>query len=319
VCEAFSRRLGRPVTMASAGLGPAGTAQHTSPDIVTGLIDLGSADMDPTRRAVLGAAGLYSAALAIPGWADVSRRFAMLQTNPHLRIGQAEVDAVRAMTDHLSTFDDQFGGRIVRPMAAAFLVNTIAPYLQAEAAPDIRTEMLSAAADHCYLLTGPRMLAFLTGQQAHATAQSDDRPRALRLLRAAETAMDRAESQAKTFGSYDPASLNYHIAQVRYELGDRKASIAALETADRVRPQVYRRAHVRHLGTLAERKLEIGRLEEACRDWDRMLDDYTAVQSGRCDDRFNAMMRALRPHLRNPYAKDLHERGRTLSPRQRKT
>jgi hypothetical protein len=385
VCEALSRRLGRPVAMASAGLGPAITAQHTSPDIVTGLIDLGSADMDPTRRAVLGVAGLYSAALAIPGWADVSRRFAMLRTNPHVRIGQAEVDAVRAMTDHLSTLDDQFGGRIVRPMAAAFLVNTIAPYLQAEATPDIRTEMLSAAADHCYLTgymamderadslaqayylkalelagqaqdhltycttlrgmsvqavdlghsrsalhladaasaaspqAGPRMLAFLTGQQAHAAAQSGDRPRALRLLRAAETAMDRAESQAKTFGSYDPASLNYHIAQVRYELGDRKASIAALETADRVRPQVYRRARVRHLGTLAERKLEIGRLEEACRDWDRMLDDYTAVQSGRCDDRFNAMMRALRPHLRNPYAKDLHERGRTLSPGQRKT
>src|SRR5450755_96151 len=134
VCEALSRRLGGPVAMASAGLGPAITAQHTSPDIVTGLIDLGSADMDPTRRAVLGVAGLYSAALAIPGWADVSRRFAMLRTNPHVRIGQAEVDAVRAMTDHLSTLDDQFGGRIVRPMAAAFLVNTIAPYLQAEAA-----------------------------------------------------------------------------------------------------------------------------------------------------------------------------------------
>jgi hypothetical protein len=385
VCEALSRRLGRPVTMASAGLGHAVTGQHTIPDTVTGLIDLGSADMDPTRRAVLGAAGLYSAALAIPGWADVSRRFGLLRTNPHVRIGQAEVDAVRAMTDHLSTLDDQFGGRTVRPMAAAFLVNTIAPYLQADATQDVRAEMLSAAADHCYLTgymamderadglaqryylkalelagqaqdhltycttlrgmsvqavdlghsrvalqfadaasaasprAGPRMLAFLTGQQAHAAAQSGDRAQALGLLRVAETAMDRAESQAKTFGSYDPASLNYHIAQVRYELGDRTASIAALETADRVRHQVYRRAHVRHLGTLAERKLEIGLLEDACHDWGRMLDDYPTVQSGRCDDRYNAMMRALRPHLRNSYAKNLYERGRILSPARQKT
>jgi hypothetical protein len=380
VCEALSRRLGRPVTIASAGLGPAGTGQHTSPDIVTGLIDLGSADMDPTRRAVLGAAGLYSAALAIPGWADVSRRFALLRTNPHVHIGQADVDAVRAMTDHLSSLDDQFGGRIVRPMAAAFLVNTIAPCLHAGAAQDVRAEMLAAAADHCYLTgymamderadglaqryylkalelagqaqdhltycttlrgmsvqavdlrhtrdalqladaaaaasphAGPRMLAFLTGQQAHAAAQSGDRAQALRMLRTAETAMDRAESPATTFGSYDPASLNYHIAQVRHELGDRKASIAALETADRLRHQVYRRARVRHLGTLAERKLQIGWLEDACRDWDRMLDDYPAVRSGRCDDRFTAMMSALRPHLRNRYARNVYERGHALSP-----
>ncbi|MGH3907576.1 MAG: hypothetical protein ACRDTE_25875 [Pseudonocardiaceae bacterium] len=44
-----------------------------------------------------------------------------------MRIGYAEVDAVRSMTDHLSTLDDQFGGRTVRPMAAAFLINTIGP------------------------------------------------------------------------------------------------------------------------------------------------------------------------------------------------
>ncbi|MGH3800478.1 MAG: hypothetical protein ACRDTD_10170 [Pseudonocardiaceae bacterium] len=107
--------------------------------------------MDPSRRAALGAIGLYSSLLVIPGWADVSGRFELLRKNPRVRIGCAEVDAVRSMTDHLSTLDDQFGGRTVRPMAAAFLVNTIAPYLQAEATPDVRAQMLSAAADHCYL------------------------------------------------------------------------------------------------------------------------------------------------------------------------
>jgi tetratricopeptide (TPR) repeat protein len=383
ICEALSRRLGRPVTLASAGFGQTTPGQGDAPDIVTELIELGSADMDPTRRTALGTIGLYSAALLIPGWADVSGRFALLGTNPHTRIGYAEVDAVRAMTDHLSTLDDQFGGRTVRPLAAAFLVNTIAPYLQADAHPDVRDQMLSAAADHCYLTgymamderadglaqhyyltalklaghaqdhltycttlrgmsvlavdlrhtgdavrladaasaaapqAGPRMLAFLTGQQAHAAAQSGDRTQALTKLREAETAMDRAESRAKALGSYDPSSMNYHIAQVRYELGDRAESITAMEESDRLRHQVYRRGRVRHLGTLAERKLEIGRLEEACGDWARMLDDYPTVQSGRCDDRFNTMMSALRPYQRNHHARELYERGRVIA-RQRR-
>ncbi|MGH3833945.1 MAG: tetratricopeptide repeat protein [Pseudonocardiaceae bacterium] len=381
VCEVLSRRLGRPVTLASAGLGAA--RYEDVADTVAGLIDLGSADMDPSRRAALGAIGLYSSALVIPGWADVSGRFELLRKNPRVRIGYAEVDAVRSMTDHLSTLDDQFGGRTVRPMAAAFLVNTIAPYLQAEATPDVRAQMLSAAADHCYLTgymamderadglaqryyikalelaghaddhlaycttlrgmsvlavdlrhtsdalrmadaasaaapkAGPRMLAFLTGQQAHAAAQSGDRAQALAKLREAEAAMDRAESRAKAFGSYDPSSMHYHIAQVRYELGDRAKSITAMEEADRLRHQVYRRSRVRHLGTLAERRLEIGRLEDACSAWRRMLDDYPAVRSGRCDDRFNTMMSTLRPHLRNRHAKELYERGRALA-RQRR-
>lgn len=383
VCEALSRRLGRPVTLSAAGFGPPVQGHGDAPDVVTELIELGSADMDPTRRAALGTIGLYSAALVIPGWADVNGRFKLLRTNPHVRIGSAEVDAVRAMTDHLSTLDDQFGGRTVRPLAAAFLVNTIAPYLHAQAHPQIRAQMLSAAADHCYLTgymamderadglaqryyltalklaghaedhltycttlrgmsvlavdlhhttdavrladaasaaapqAGPRMLAFLTGQQAHAAAQAGDRAQALTKLREAETAMDRAESRAKTLGSYDPSSMQYHIAQVRYELGDRTQSITAMEESDRLRHQIYRRGRVRHLGTLAERKLQIGRLEEACHDWNRMLDDYPAVESGRCDDRFHAMMTALRPYQHNHHARDLYERGRALAQKHR--
>ncbi len=267
---------------------------------------------------------------------------------------------------------------MARPLAAAFLVNTVAPYLKAEAPAGVRKAMLSAAADHCYLTgymamderadslaqrywvhalnlagaaedhltfcttlrgmsvqavdlghsrislrlaesasaaspqAGPRMMAFLAGQQAHAVAQSGDRADALHNLAQAERAMDRAESQSKPFGSYDPSSLNYHVAQVRYELGDKEAAIEALENSARLRHSVYRRARVRHLGTLAERKLEVGRLEEACVDWGKMLDDYPLVQSGRADDRYRAMLAAIRPHQRNPHARALHERARTL-------
>ena len=342
---------------------------------MTRLVDLGIADTDPTRRALL-RLGLYSAALVIPGWPEVSQRFQRLRRDPHTHIGQEEVGGGRAMTDHLSSLDDQFGGRAVRPLAAAFMVNTIAPYLRTEAREDIGIQMLSAAADHCYLTgymaadegieglaqhyylqaidlaghagdhltycttlrgmsvqavdlrhnataiqladaaaaasprAGPRMLAFLAGQQAHAAAQYGDRTQALTKLREAETALDRAESRAKALGSYDPAAMSYHISQVQYELGDLGNSIAAMEQSDRIRPPIYRRIRIRNLGTLAERKLAVGRLEETCRDWGRMLDDHPAVQSGWCDRRYQTMMAKLRRYQRNPHARDLYERGR---------
>jgi len=377
ILEALSRRLHRPVTAFQAGFTETADLVPQSADTVAGLVDLGSADMDPSRRAVL-TAGIYSAALAIPGWPDVVGRFEMLRRDPHVRIGFADVDAVAQMTEHISDLDDQFGGRMAHPLAAAFLVNTIAPYLKAEAPAEVRQAMLSAAADHCYLTgymamderadflaqsywvralnlagaaedhltycttlrgmsvqavdlghsrlslrlaesasaaspqAGPRMLAFLAGQQAHAAAQSGDRVGALANLAQAETAMDRAESQSKPFGSYDPSSLNYHVAQVRYELGDKAASIEILDESARLQHSSYRRARVRRLGMIAERKLEIGRLEEACGDWNRMLDDYPQVQSGRADDKFRIMMAAIRPYQGNPHARALHERARAL-------
>ncbi|MGH3587488.1 MAG: hypothetical protein ACRDQ0_14305, partial [Pseudonocardia sp.] len=160
---------------------------------------------------------------------------------------------------------------------------------------------------------GPRMLAFLTGQHAHAAAQAGDRTQALTQLNAAEKAMDRAESQSKALGSYDPSSLHYHIAQVRYELGDREESIAELDKARRLRPDIYRRTRVRHLGTLAERKLEIGHLEEACKDWHGMLDDYLLVQSGRCDDRLHTMLGSIRSYSHNTHARHLYERAQTIA------
>jgi hypothetical protein len=79
--------------------------------------------------------------------------------------------------------------------------------------------------------------------------------------------MGRAESRGKAFGSYDPAALNYHISQIRYELGDVSGAIEAMQESDKVRSSVYRRARVRHRATLAERQLEIGHLEAACATW----------------------------------------------------
>ncbi len=127
--------------------------------------------------------------------------------------------------------------------------------------------------------------------------------------------MDRAESHGKAFGSYDPASLNYRISQVRYELGDVSGAIEAMQQSDKVRYSVYRRARVRHRAMLAERQLEVGHLEAACDTWHQALDDYPPmVQSGRADDRVRTMVGLLRPHLKNATARDLNDRARTIAP-----
>ncbi|NBE50628.1 transcriptional regulator [Streptomyces boluensis] len=335
--------------------------------------------MDPSRRGVMGAA-LFSVALTAPNWPDVVGRMEAAGTGAAQRIGMPEARLVGDMTERISELDDQFGGRHARPMASAFLINTVAPYLRADAPDDVRKAMLSAASDLLYLTgymavdeglhglaqryyvkalelagagedhltycttlrgmsvqavdlghgakameladaaataspkAGPRMQAFLVGQQAHAAAQTGDRTGAMRYIREAEAAMDRAEGRAKALGSYDPAALNYHISQVRYELGDMLGAVEAMQQADRLRPAIYRRTRMHQRGTLAERQFEIGHLEAACATWNQALDDYPNVQSGRADDRVRTMFKVLRPHLKNGTARDLYERARHVTP-----
>ncbi|MEN2418870.1 tetratricopeptide repeat protein [Streptomyces rimosus] len=377
ILEAFSRRLNRPVTHAQAGFPvPAGqTSEFVG--TVEGLVELGSMDVDPSRRGLLGA-GLFSVALTIPGWQDVVARAEGIQTGTSAHIGMNDVRMVIAMTERLSELDDEFGGGYARPMAASFLINTVVPALGAGGSDEVRKAMRSAASDLCYLAgymavdegeqhlaqryyvkalelagaandpltysttlrgmsvqavdlghgaeamrladaaaaaspeVGPRMRAFLAGQQAHAAAQTGDRAGALSHIREAEVAMEKAESRAQTFRSYDPASLQYHVSQVRYELGDRAGAVKALEESDRVRLSVFRRSRVHRRGLLAERQLQLGHLEAACHTWNLALDDYPLVKSGRADDRMRRMAAFIRPYRKNAAARALYERARPL-------
>ncbi|MFI7295325.1 tol-pal system YbgF family protein [Streptomyces sp. NPDC050121] len=379
ILEALSRRLRRPVTHAQAGFPTPPVQSNAHPGTVEGLMDLGRNDMDPSRRSVIGA-GLFSVALTVPNWPDVIGRMEAIQKGRIQRVGTAEVDMVIAMTERVSDLDDLFGGRHARPMAAAFLVNTVAPYLRADAPDHVRKAMMAAASDLCYLTgymavdegvhglaqqyylkalefagasedhltycttlrgmsvqavdlghgqeamrladaaaaaspnAGPRMRAFLAGQQAHAAAQTGERSKALAYLREAEVAMEKAESRSKTFGSYNPSSLTYHVGQVRYELGDVRGSITALQDSDNLRPQSFRRTRVRYLSMLAERQLEIGHLEAACETWGQVVDIYPQVQSGQCDAKISSMHARIRPYLNNRIAADLYERARLVTP-----
>ncbi|WP_432065491.1 tetratricopeptide repeat protein [Streptomyces sp. C10-9-1] len=378
ILEAFSRRLRRPVTHTEVGFPvPETGTEATETSAVDGIIDLGRLDMDPSRRGVLSVA-LFSVALAVPEWPDVVGRMEAAQKGTRTRIGMSDVHTVSAMTEQLSSMDDQFGGRTARPLAAAFLVNTVAPLLWTPGPEEARRAMMSAASDLCYLTgymavdeglhglaqryylkalelagasedhltycttlrgmsvqavdlgqgpiakrladaaaasspqAGPRMRAFLAGQQAHAAAQIGDRRSALMYLQEAEVAMDKAESRGRVFGSYDPASLNYHTSQVRFEMGDVHGAVAAMQESDRLRYGIYRRTRVKERAILAERQLAVGHLEAACRTWGLALDDYPLVDSGRIDKRMTDMFNLIRPHARNHDAQALYERARAV-------
>ncbi|MFJ2440863.1 MULTISPECIES: hypothetical protein [unclassified Streptomyces] len=179
IVEAFSRKLSRPVTHAEAGLptsnfgtsgapgspaspfsplsssvaGSPGSTASSGVNTLEELVDMGRADMDPSRRSLI-AAGLFSAAVVVPLFPDLAHAATPSAATPGkrtVRIGAPQVQAVRTMTDRIADILDELGGGHARPMAAAFLVNTVMPWLTAEAAEGVRNDMLAAASDLVYL------------------------------------------------------------------------------------------------------------------------------------------------------------------------
>jgi tetratricopeptide (TPR) repeat protein len=364
------------VTYAEAGLVP--PKDRTGPgggDTVESLLDLGRADMDPSRRGVV-AAGLYAAALPVPLFADPAHAEAQERAGrPTGRIGAGEVETVRTMTDRIADILDELGGGHARPMAAAFLVNTVAPYLRASATEAVHNDMLSAASDLTYLTgwmamyerehglgqkyyvkalklageagdhvtycrtlrgmslqasnlrygrkaleladsaaeaaprSGPRLVAFLRGQQAHASAMVGDRQQAFTRLREAETALSQADSHRDAIGGYDQAAYQFHVAHVLYETRDLPGSIAALKTSLRAQPRQERQGRVHANAVLAQRQFEHGHIEEACTTWNTFLDDYVMLSTARGDEHFDTMRRRIAPYRTSRTARSLAERA----------
>ncbi|MCD9142474.1 hypothetical protein [Streptomyces albireticuli] len=371
IVEALSRKLRRTVTHAEAGL-PRAAEDNIPADLgtVEEIVDLGRADMDPSRRGLVVAAGLFSATLAVPSFADPARAADAHPVTPGkrtVRIGAGQVAAVRKMTDKIADILDELGGAHARPMAAAFLVNTVVPWLRADATDAVRKDIWAAASDLVYLTgwmamyerdhgtaqsyyvkalklasraedhvtycrtlrgmslqasnlgygslalkfadsaaeaapkTGPRLQAFLTGQQAHATAMVGDHRRARRLLAATEAALMKADNRRESIGGYDQSSYAFHVSHVLYESRDLPGSIKALQQALKVQPPNERQGRVHFYGVLAQRQLEYGHLEAACESWTRFLEDYEHVSSARGDEHFDVMRLRLKP-FRNSQA-----------------
>ncbi len=128
-----------------------GVDSQVGRDVPGRLTDFCAEYTNPARRRLL-AASLYSATLAVPAFAGPARAEGSGGgARSTGRIGPGEVATVRTMTDRIADILDELGGGHARPMAAAFLVNTVAPYLRAPATEPVRTGMLSAAADLTYL------------------------------------------------------------------------------------------------------------------------------------------------------------------------
>ncbi|GAA2364681.1 hypothetical protein [Streptomyces carpaticus] len=359
ICEALARRLRRPVTAAEAGF-PATDAPARG-GLAEELIDIGTADMDPGRRAGL-AAGTYEAALVVPEFADLAARSDAIRTGRTSRIGAAEVATVRLMTDHIANILDELGEGHARPMAAAFLANTVGPYLHADANEGTRQAMRAAAADLVYLtgwmamygdahslgqryyvkalelagaaedyvtycrtlrgmslqatslhhghlaltladsaaeaapVAGPRLTAFLRGQQAHAAAMTGDRRQALDRLREAEDALGRADDRREAIGGYDRTAYLFHVGQVRESLRDLPGSIRAVEESIRAQHPQERQGRMHAHAVLARRHLRRGHLDAACASWSRYLDYYQQISTGRGDKHLREMREAVAPH-----------------------
>ncbi|OXM43164.1 hypothetical protein [Amycolatopsis alba] len=168
VAEAFTRHLGRRLTVSEVGFAPITTVSVPpgwGASIVAELTKL-CQDGAASRSAVSGS--LYSlAALSIPDWAELAAAATVsLPTDRRSKVGRTEVEAARAMLRLFSAADLSFGGGHARPALAHYLRSTIGPWLRANAAPSVRTDLLTAAAQLCYLCG---FLCF--DDELHGTAQ----------------------------------------------------------------------------------------------------------------------------------------------------
>ncbi|MFF4557130.1 hypothetical protein [Streptomyces sp. NPDC001422] len=387
IVEALARRIGRPITHEEAELGtsPIVSGLDVAPEhalnSIEGLVDTGRADMDPSRRAVLTTA-LYSATLAVPGFNEADEtldRLAHQAAGRTVRIGPGDVAVVRSMTDRIADILDELGGAHARPMAAAFIVNSVASYLRADGSEAVKNDMRAAASDLVYLTgwmamyekahglgqryyrqalglakaggdqvtycrtlrgmalqaanlkhankalqladsaaeaapqAGPRLQAFLRGQQAHGAALVGDKAQAFARLQETEAALSKADNRRDAVGGYDQAAYQFHVSSVLYALGDVPGSIEALKASNRARPAMEKQGNAHANGLLAQRQLEVGHLEAACATWQQFLDDYEQLSSARADEHFEIMRRRIGRYQTNPKVRELNERARELA------
>lgn len=107
---------------------------------------------------------------------------------------------------------------------------------------------LAGAAAEAAPSAGPRLVAFLRGQQAAAAAMTNSRTTALARLREAESALSRADDRRDAVGGYDQAAYFFHEAHVRWHLGDKDGSIVSLRRSNTARSPLERQGHLHCLG-----------------------------------------------------------------------
>lgn len=258
VAEAFSRRLGRSVTVAETGLD--GTTQVTEQPVRWSVVDPAD-ELDLLVDAVRGGHASHTdvyrlAALRVPPWSQVTSGGPRLDPVPRQvdRVSRAQVDAARLMLPLFSDADSAFGGRYGRAALSAYLGRTIAPWLHASASPAVHRDLLVVGARLAYLcgfmnfdeqFHGVAQRYYLTCLRM-ATEAADATTYALglralsvqaRLLGHHRQAVDLAEGAVRAGPRATPpqtrAFLFGQLAVAHAAAGDRRAALTNLAVAKR--------------------------------------------------------------------------------------
>jgi len=157
LCEALTRRLGRPLSPVELGLAespPAPAVADWGADALNELSDLRKVDTDVDRRLLLSRAVYSVAALALPAggwWPEQAARGGTRGTGT-VRVGRGDVEAVREMVSAFSRIDQRHGGGHARAAVAQFLTGDVGSRLQGAFADEgVRRDMFSAASELAYL------------------------------------------------------------------------------------------------------------------------------------------------------------------------
>lgn len=172
---------------------------------------------------------------------------------------------------------------------------------------------LADAAAEAAPSAGPRLVAFLRGQQAAAAAMTGDRHTALSRLTETEAALARADDRRDAVGGYDQAAYFFHEAHVRWHLKDREGSIRALRQSNGVRSPLERQGRVHCLGVIAERQFRMRHVEAACETWGQFLDEYVTISSARGDEHLKTLRGSLPAYKTLPAVRALSERAREVA------
>ncbi|WP_327358073.1 hypothetical protein [Streptomyces sp. NBC_01304] len=264
--EALSRRLGRPVTPAEAGLSgvPEGDIPFLATelerswdaDAVRTLSALVRAEFDPARRRLL-TTGVYSlAALALPGLPPLAGQ-------PRPRADEtapipARIEQMDAMARRFADAAQAHGGGHVRTALAAYLTHPVTGWLHSSAPEPVRRQLLASTARLTLLLgtmtaddgadalaqryhhcaarlatdAGDRAVFAITlrSMATHASDLGHHTPAVWHLSeRAAEAARGGAPRIARAY-----AQAHLAVAAARH---DRHAALTALATAERLHEQ----------------------------------------------------------------------------------
>jgi len=150
VAEAFSRRLGRPVSEVETGMASPQADRAVLPPEGVGVRDLGGlvlADLDPTRRVLLREQPFRLDWAVAPEWPASPDL-------PRVALGPAErgiLAGVGAMTSAFITADRSFGGGHARFALTAYLASDVAVWLRAHRMERSGGALLSAAAKLVHL------------------------------------------------------------------------------------------------------------------------------------------------------------------------